>query len=300
MQFLSLSSIFFGLSYLLPFWNVISAFPSPWWHYTIVPKYPAAHSKYFNSRNDNDDEMNTTSQSDIEEDVMSLDVFRLNQRISTMKAKWNAKVNLLPPNNPFLDPEEFVTTILQQIQKPDSSLPLLGYHVLFHSSSSKWQQVLIQSVAAPILNEKLNKRLLTDENWYAHLQDNDEMVIFLHALQSAMSRSNNQFQILTMEKSYRLYFPGDVVDYCDGKCWLEAQLRDVKTDELMVIMGWSLIRMDHDVNHDQENRMDEEGSPMLVQTESVSSWLIDWLDWQDFRDEFRPGIGREEWERICG
>ena len=34
--------------------------------------------------------------------------------------------------------------------------------------------------------------------------------------------------------------------------------------------------------------------------EDDGAWLIDGIDWQDFRDDYRPGIGREEWERICG
>jgi hypothetical protein len=33
---------------------------------------------------------------------------------------------------------------------------------------------------------------------------------------------------------------------------------------------------------------------------SSSAWLVDGIDWQDFRERYRPGIGREEWERICG
>lgn len=296
MQYLLLSRVLFPLFLLLAFCNFSCAF--------TVPKHEHRPTcSAICSRND-DEEFNTIYQSVNEEDTMSLDSFRLNQRISSVKAKWNAKVNLLPPNNPFLDPEEFITTILQEIQRPDNSLPLLGYHVLFHSSSSKWKQVLIQSVAAPILKNTLNQSLLLDENWYADLQNNDDMILFLQALQNAMSRSNNQFQILTMDNAYRLYFPGDVVDYSDGKCWLEVQLRDVKTDKLMVIMGWSLIRKNQDVidhtNMQECRKKEEKSPPITVQTQPCSSWLIDSLDWQDFRDEFRPGIGREEWERICG
>ena len=66
------------------------------------------------------------------------------------------------------------------------------------------------------------------------------------------------------------------MDYLDGKCWLEAQLRDPASGRLLVILGWSLVQNDR------------------------REWLIDRIDWQDFRDEFRPGIGREEWMRICG
>ena len=29
-------------------------------------------------------------------------------------------------------------------------------------------------------------------------------------------------------------------------------------------------------------------------------WVTDQVTWHDFRDSFRPGIGQEEWPRICG
>jgi len=156
------------------------------------------------------------------------------------------------------------------------------------------------------------------------------------ALATAITRPNNQFQILVQDldwdnhhydhtvsspahtdehehghdgamSSYALIFPGDIIDYNDGKCWLEAQLRHPKTGKLLAITGWSLIRSDgDDVNghpqkpteQDREDDHDhdhEDGSH-----DRHGAWLLDWLDWQDFRDEFRPGFGREEWMRICG
>mmetsp|Transcript_20641 Transcript_20641/g.29943 ORF Transcript_20641/g.29943 Transcript_20641/m.29943 type:complete len:120 (-) Transcript_20641:339-698(-) len=76
---------------------------------------------------------------------------------------------------------------------------------------------------------------------------------------------------------YTISFPNDPVDYDDGMCWLECRLRDAQDDELLVVMGWTLQKREED-----------------------GAWLIHNIDWQDFRDKFRPGIGREEWERICG
>jgi hypothetical protein len=38
----------------------------------------------------------------------------------------------------------------------------------------------------------------------------------------------------------------------------------------------------------------------MKRQEDDGAWLIDGIDWQDFWDEYRPGIGREELERICG
>lgn len=98
------------------------------------------------------------------------------------------------------------------------------------------------------------------------------------ALGQAMGRPHNQFGILVGEgERFRITFPSDPVDYADGTCWLECRLRDAQTDHLLVVSGWQ-----------------------LQQRASDGAWLVDKIDWQDFRDEFRPGIGREEWMRICG
>jgi hypothetical protein len=72
-------------------------------------------------------------------------------------------------------------------------------------------------------------------------------------------------------------FPSDIVDYRnDGTVWLECQLRHADTNKLFVIMGMSLIA-------DTE--------------EASSSWKILSLDWQDFREEFYPGLSGREWLR---
>ena len=99
------------------------------------------------------------------------------------------------------------------------------------------------------------------------------------ALEAAMSRPNNQFRILLglEDDCYLTDFPTDPVDYGDGSCWLECRLHSKDTHELLVALGWSLQR-------DAVTR----------------AWVVDALDWQDFREKYRPGIGREEWERICG
>jgi hypothetical protein len=82
----------------------------------------------------------------------------------------------------------------------------------------------------------------------------------------------NQFSILVGEgEDYTLDFPSEPLDFDDGTCWVECRLRDKETSRLLVITGWNLRRR-------------EDGA-----------WLVDSIDWQDFRDEFRPGIGREEW-----
>jgi len=59
---------------------------------------------------------------------------------------------------------------------------------------------------------------------------------------------------------------------------LECQLRNVHDNSLLVATGWQLKR---------SRRLD-------------GAWLIDRIDWQDFRDLYRPGVGREEWLRSVG
>lgn len=105
--------------------------------------------------------------------------------------------------------------------------------------------------------------------------------LIYRALCKAMENSNTQFGLVAYpdedDGQYTMDFPFDTLDYFDGTSWLECRLRDKDTDTLLVVLGWS-----------------------FKQRESDGSWLIDGIDWQDFREKFRPGYGREEWERICG
>ena len=101
------------------------------------------------------------------------------------------------------------------------------------------------------------------------------------AIGNAISRERNQFGILVGDdesEKYTASFPNDIVDYNDGYCFLECQLRSAEDDTLLVATGWQLKR---------SNRLN-------------GAWLIDRIDWQDFRNLYRPGIGREEWLRSVG
>jgi hypothetical protein len=91
-----------------------------------------------------------------------------------------------------------------------------------------------------------------------------------------MKRQDNQFAILfgVEDDDYLLNFTADPLDYEDGTCWIECRIRSADKDKLLVVTGWSLERRSSD-----------------------GAWLINGLDWQDFREKYRPGIGREEWER---
>jgi len=243
----------------------------------------------------------------------------LNNRLHQLR-KQILENQIQKPPNPLLDPVQTISSILNELQQQPltnkatdshgnsshddydntrtknqnymSFLPDSGYRTLIRASTNTWKSALRKSIGAP--------ENVTEEQ-------------FVSALQTAMSRPNNQYQILVSDsdidvnvettsshgdddddndndntivntknkdkhkEKYHLYFPGDIFEYDEGKAWVESQLRHPKTGKLLAILGWSLIQREQD-----------------------NAWIVDWIDWQDFRDEFRPGIGREEWDRICG
>jgi hypothetical protein len=192
------------------------------------------------------------------------------------------------PPNPFLGPTDLVRCLLDTLRQSSlsstsaslSSTSFVGVTTLLECSTPTWRQTLLSSIGAPLTatNEQVAP-----------------------TLEAALGRRYNQFAILlgTENPDYRMDFPTDPVDYGDGTCWVECRLRDEeassaaatttptittnsnsqknKSDELLVVTGWS-----------------------LEQRPSDGAWLVGALDWQDFRPPYRPGIGREEWERICG
>lgn len=91
------------------------------------------------------------------------------------------------------------------------------------------------------------------------------------ALQNALQKPDNQFAILT-QGGFEANFPSDPVIHEDTTAWIECRLRHKDNDKLLVTMGISLVL---------ENEQ----------------WLISALDWQDFRDEFYPGLSGREWLR---
>jgi hypothetical protein len=94
-------------------------------------------------------------------------------------------------------------------------------------------------------------------------------------LMDAMSRSDNQFAILVGKaEPFVATFPSDPVDYQEGHSFVEVQLRAEGSDKLLVILGLQ-----------------------LAQGETDGQWLIAKLDWQDFRDDFYPGLSGREWLR---
>lgn len=159
--------------------------------------------------------------------------------------------------NPDLTMEQVVEETLNGLRNPHSPAHNFGFSALLLASTPSWRDFLYTSVGAP-LSYSVQKVAIS--------------------LEAAMSRPNNQFRILVGQEDapYKIVFPTDALDYEDGTAWLECRLRSEDDDELLVVLGWSLVQ-------------DQDGA-----------WCIDGFDWQDFRDAYRPGIGREEWERICG
>lgn len=189
------------------------------------------------------------------QDADALYLERFKRRLHQVQTTVLQEEDRRPPN-PNLDPCQVVTEILNGLRDPHTPTYNFGFEVLLRSSTPSWCNLLYRSVGAP-----------SDSS----LQSVSE------ALESALSRPNNQFRILVGKEdtAYRITFPTDYLDYEDGTCWVECRLRSQHDDTLLVALGWSLLRQD-------------------------GAWRIHGMDWQDFRDAYRPGIGREEWERICG
>lgn len=269
----STSSHLIGLS---PLWN-----PSPLITTSsikLLAKLPPNSNNDHNHHNHHNDDL-PPGKSNIPNTLVDTYTPLLNQRLSILRIRL-LEEQLLKPPNPNLNPIQVISSVLQELHNGGwgnnelTSSPDSGFRTLLRSSTDNWRELLYKSVGAP-------------------LGANEEQIV--SALSSAMSRPNNQYQILVCsededdgddddekeiidkKENYHLYFPNDVFEYDEGKAWVESQLRHPKTGKLLAILAWS-----------------------LVQRESDGSWLIDGLDWQDFRDAFRPGIGKEEWPRICG
>ena len=188
------------------------------------------------------------------------DMDQLMSRIRKMLVIERAENQLNRPPRNDLGPIEFVEEILSALSTPDYPLPDSGLGVLYRSSTRSWRAQMKESIGAP---REAESSLVT------------------RALANAISRERNQFGILVGaddSEEYVVSFPSDIVDHDDGYCFLEVQLRSASDHSLLVATGWQLKR---------SKRLD-------------GAWLIDRIDWQDFRNLYRPGIGREEWLRSVG
>lgn len=153
---------------------------------------------------------------------------------------------------------DFVKDLLQGLAQNDGNT---GGKKLLENSSHSWRTAIYDAVGAPpTADEKIVAKALTD----------------------AMSCPKNQFAILlgkAEETDFSLEFPSDPVEYAaEGDdpetSFVEVRLRNNSDDELLVTMGIQLQRRNED-----------------------GHWLVSKLDWQDFRDQFYPGLSGREWLR---
>ena len=101
-------------------------------------------------------------------------------------------------------------------------------------------------------------------------------------LSASIRKSNSQYNLLFCP--YDFSFPSDTYYIDNGRAFQEVQFESCQDSStlrpggvsLLAKLGWELIR-------------DEEGC-----------WRTDMISWHDFRDEYRPGEGQEEWPRFCG
>lgn len=144
---------------------------------------------------------------------------------------------------------EFLQSLLDDlVQKSDATS-------LIEKSSHGWRTAIYEAVGAPA---------------------SADPSLVSKSLTSAMSKPDNQFAILLGKaEEFVVQFPSDTVDYIqEGHAFVEVQLREPRTDELLVTMGLQ-----------------------LEQRASDGQWLVAKLDWQDFRDQFYPGLSGREWLR---
>ncbi|CAB9515964.1 expressed unknown protein [Seminavis robusta] len=194
------------------------------------------------------------------EDAFDLERFQRRQQALEDEAR--------RPPHPSLGPQQVVQSVLTLLRQsphffdydPLKPRPHPGVSVLWDASTDEWRQTMAAMVGMG--------------------NSTQEPIIVVPALGRFLARPQQQFAILMgMEnRDYWIDFPTDVIEWSDEEAWLECRLRDGSSnDELLVVLGWTLTR---------EHAND--------------AWYIHSFDWQDFRNDYRPGIGREEWERICG
>lgn len=93
--------------------------------------------------------------------------------------------------------------------------------------------------------------------------------------------ASTQYNLLLEPSCYSQWsFPSETCSFDDSEAWQEIRFETLADgrgeNTLLAKLGWSLVR-------------DRDGC-----------WLTDEVTWHDFRDSYRPGIGQEEWPRICG
>ena len=202
-------------------------------------------------------------------------------------------------------PIPFIEFCFHCLLNNDQPFPDSGIRFLLRVSTPAWRHKIYQSVGYHDKNTMLRQGVAIVDSCFEESM--------LSAISATMTQDQNQFGILVGEGApYRICFPSEPLEYDDdmssltekdiagmendlrpssttsaSTVWIECQLRHYDTNELLVMMGWQLrVLVHYDKDDDNDNYRKE--------------YQIDRVDWQDFREQFRPGIGREEWVRICG
>jgi len=93
--------------------------------------------------------------------------------------------------------------------------------------------------------------------------------------------SITQYHLL-LDRETTHEFPSDCLQLDDEEAFQDIALFSSKDQRVVdAKLGWTLRR-----------QPGADGAS--------SCWLVSDLTWHDFRPRFRPGIGQEEWPRICG
>jgi phosphoribosylformylglycinamidine (FGAM) synthase PurS component len=161
------------------------------------------------------------------------DFAALQERVREMRQQCLAQHQQSPPN-PGLTAQGFCRSLLHALQHADDPWPDAGFQTLLESSTDTWKTLLYQSVGAP---------LSTPQESVAS------------SLSSYMTRNDNQFRVL-LRPDVQISIPiQHMIDFLDGSCWVECQLRDQK-GQLLVVLGLSLV-MEND------------------------SWMLEGMDWKE-------------------
>jgi hypothetical protein len=192
---------------------------------------------------------------DEDKEMFNMDILR--KRIGNLRLKIMEE-DLLRPPNANLGPNEFVKALLKGIFYNEDPRPDSGFMLLLQCSTNKWSNKVLQSIGAP---------------------QNANLDMAASALGDAIGRPGNQYAILVGDNNdseqddptFYVNFPGETMDFLDGTAWINVEFRSKSDNSLLVLTGWQLCQ-----------RPD-------------GAWLVDHIDWQDYREKFRPGIGREEW-----
>lgn len=236
---------------------------------------PTRRTTLFYSNDDGYDDTNNNN-NNANPNAAADDWQLLHQRLQRMRLEVMEQELTTRPPQAHLSATDFVQQLLACIWQHEDPTPEAGFRVLLRTATVEWKTALYQAVGAPL----------------TAAED-----VVASALGQAMGRPDNQYAILVgvsdtasndndtddenddddqAVQEYVPTFPAEPLDYYDGTAWVECRLRDKRDNSLLVSTGWQLRRRDTD-----------------------GAWMVAGIDWQDFRDKFRPGIGREEWMRIC-